>query len=242
MSCLRFNGIHNRTTALQETHGADPGDGLACNIITNQAKRLYFYKVYITENTINFFGNVLPFYLVPFLGNSLIIRNTIENKLPYPFNPCEDRDENYHQANCHKQCMVQLIANKCNCSFKAYYMSLNRPRCSAVETNECYEPSKTPFNDECNVQCPASCKATKYSVTQKTKDDGLEKQNLTNFLIYFDDLDVHQLIQVPKVNQAAFASSIGGSMGLFLGMSLFSFVEVLELAVVIFFILIGKSN
>lgn len=53
--------------------------------------------------------------------------------------------------------------------------------------------------------------------------------NTTNFWFIPNDLSLLEITQIPKTSMIDLISNIGGTLGLFVGMTFLSFVEILDL-------------
>jgi hypothetical protein len=69
-----------------------------------------------------------------------------------------------------------------------------------------------------------------------------ETVNLVKFNVYYDTLSYTVLTESINMDVVALLSSIGGSLGLLLGLSLLSFIEVLEVVVETVFIYYKNEN
>ena len=69
-----------------------------------------------------------------------------------------------------------------------------------------------------------------------------ELVNLVKFNVYYDTLSYTVLTESINMDVVALLSSIGGSLGLLLGLSLLSFIEVLEVVVETMFIYYKNEN
>ena len=69
-----------------------------------------------------------------------------------------------------------------------------------------------------------------------------ELVNLVKFNVYYDTLSYTVLTESINMDIVALLSSIGGSLGLLLGLSLLSFIEVLEVVVETMFIYYKNEN
>ena len=110
----------------------------------------------------------------------------------------------------------------------------------------------------CSDNCPLECETISYSTTQQAIDykpspsrflkskeaikqlnnisgisDEMLRRSMLSLYIYYEDLTYAEIGQIPKVTGPDLISDIGGTLGLFLGVSLMSFVEVIELAMMI---------
>ncbi len=121
----------------------------------------------------------------------------------------------------------------------------------------------------CQSKCPIECDKESFDYLISFSDypskvfgDGLLKQNYvfdrfpdkneTNFdsmknsilslNIFYSSFDKVVINEVESVSLPDFLGSIGGTLGLFIGISLLSLVELIELILIIFFILIKKEK
>lgn len=76
---------------------------------------------------------------------------------------------------------------------------------------------------------------TKYDAFLNIYTFVTDSKNLT-FKIVYTDISYLEIRQTPKTNQYALVSSIGGALGLFIGIRFLSMVELLEYLADIFFI------
>ena len=81
--------------------------------------------------------------------------------------------------------------------------------------------------------------AERYNLTQ---DDAAYyvKKRATEMFVNFKELKYTEITQEPKLILADFIAGLGGTLGLFLGVSILSFAEIFE--VLIRIILLFKSN
>lgn len=68
------------------------------------------------------------------------------------------------------------------------------------------------------------------------------KHSLVQFNVYYNEMSFHRYSESEKTSMVDLVSSIGGTLGLFLGMSFLSFIELLDLIIQIIFVLASKSN
>jgi hypothetical protein len=68
------------------------------------------------------------------------------------------------------------------------------------------------------------------------------KRNVLKINIFYDKLSYTQTIESPSVSFVSLVSDIGGSLGLCLGMSFLSFIELLEVILEITFIMFDKAS
>jgi len=110
------------------------------------------------------------------------------------------------------------------------------------------------YQKTCSKQCPLECEIVSFTITSMIKNpssytgeieifknQAMEHFNLTNMtndeftknliwiFVYFEEIKYTEITQIPKTTPVDLASSIGGSLGLFLGMSFLSFIQLFEI-------------
>ena len=73
-------------------------------------------------------------------------------------------------------------------------------------------------------------------------DEDLLKKSIASINVFYDDLRYTKISQTSKMNLVDLMSNIGGTLGLYLGMSFLSFVEIFEAIIQAFIILFEKKN
>ena len=68
------------------------------------------------------------------------------------------------------------------------------------------------------------------------------KRNVLSLNIFYDDLNYMLVEEVPSIDFLTLISNIGGTLGLFLGMSFLSGLELLELLFELLFFKFDKIN
>lgn len=130
------------------------------------------------------------------------------------------------------------IKTKYNCSFPGHYTIRNLAQCgnqSDAHFIDYLLELKNEFYANCEKQCPKECDSAQYKIKW-------EKSGTLN--IFFPPSDFHfhyaylsslEIIQILKMNEFNLLASIGGSLGLFIGVRFLSLVEVIEFFIDIFF-------
>ena len=75
------------------------------------------------------------------------------------------------------------------------------------------------------MQMPLTCKETVYKARIKKTFD--KKDSYAMLTIYFDKLEIEKVTESPAYDSTRFMADIGGLVGLLMGMSLLSVVEVI---------------
>ena len=245
--CVRFNGITNRslvTISSTSKSLAIRTKNVYREVISDNEYIEYSLSglfVFITDNYLNSFNtDPLPIKVEPLsfsLGKSYNIRiekTDIEYKLGRPHNNCTDSypetgEKNYRQANCIEKCINKEIEQKYNCSLSSYYENKLLRRCDYYLIGFKYGLSY-----ECEKKCPRQCESAKL-VFKTTEDYSLN--GYTALWFHMSDLSFFKITQIPKMNEFSLISSIGGSLGLFIGISFLSFIEILDFLIEVLYII-----
>jgi len=174
----------------------------------------------------------------------------------------------YAQKDCVDLCrnLKYIEANSCDCSIS----SLDEVLVSKCGIFDQVETSKTceaefirKFQENkpietCSQYCPLECDVFKYEVshffepilTHGNISVGFEfpefrtyenvSKHFVSIAVYFEDLKYTLIDQKPKIEMFDLISNMGGIFGLFLGMGLLSFIELFEIFLEAFFILLKK--
>jgi len=145
-----------------------------------------------------------------------------------------------------------LEKNPCNCTANVTFGNL-WDKCvlrtsveSLIDINDNISSSKV---DQCSLNyyrniflrtivndyCPQQCEKTSYVV--ETRLQGRTSENIVEFYAYYKSLKYTIIDQKPEVNLTDLISDIGGVIGAFLGISILSFVEIIELIAETFIIM-----
>ncbi len=241
MSCFRFNGKSDLTSKellIASTQGYT--GGISISLFTSNYSSDQETWVYIHEN------NILPEFTEIVASprhresSNLILEKAVQTALGRPYSKCVNVQEimssagsdlvkeivrtgySYRQVNCLDRCLVLNITNN-EC---AEYCPLE---CRSViyQTNVAVGPL-TDFYYAKNMgkYVKIMSKELNQSVTETEV-----RENLLNMFVFFKGLQYTDISQIPKTSLVDLLSSIGGSMGLFLGLSLISVVEIVDLIV-----------
>lgn len=168
----------------------------------------------------------------------------------------------YQQANCYNLCYYDYLATNCNCTFDASITDLEI--CFSSECfKDLYNEQDFDYEANCQKNCPLECESSVIFKTFKTSQYPLRKlrsqivndiktklnktadekqlgDRVFEFNFYFLDFTESITEQVPKITISGLVSNIGGTFGLFLGSSLISFVEIIELFIQL--LIISKTD
>ena len=202
------------------------------------------------------------------METTLVVSRTFEHKLSKPFSNCKIQLEfepgryaatnqttfPYFQSQCFTTCRQKEIAKACNMTrdylekSQYYYTNYNYysdyyddlfNNCSFLITqsviNRFLEEGE---NSICN--CPDQCNSVKYLVSSfylNTYSPNRESK----INIFYEEFEYKLITQIPKINSDSLFGSIGGILGLFLGTSILSFFEIIDLIYCLLSVVLRKK-
>ena len=171
------------------------------------------------------------------------------------------RSISYSRHDCFTMCKQMIIIEKLGCYDMRYPSLFDAKPCSDKRSFEMLKNIDLDLN-KCQRECPFECEKTIYEWEfsykdyqnkwnfYATEDDNssrsvLErvfqnnsysiedlKQTISRFFIYFDPLTFKIISQSPSMTLADLVANIGGALGLFLGISILSLVELIEICII----------
>ncbi len=170
----------------------------------------------------------------------------------------------YSQKECLSLCRNLKFneLNNCSCYLDRIDYEINRYcyQFKDDKTRLCVNKFLANFNnlDLCGTNyCPLECDSFSYEISEKTKSISahygyVERTNMDffnefktyenvsktfySFNVYYNDLKYTFIKQEPKIELFGLISNIGGILGLFLGFSFISFLELFEVVTELFYI------
>ena len=165
----------------------------------------------------------------------------------------------YTREYCLTLCGCKNFTRTCDCSCPTVYENQMFNQSCYTTKNDCVINAglSKDLKSTCYNLCPLECESTNFEVTTQTveydftddKDIDIEvcqmyfNKCIDNSLIinfYYETLKYTETTQIAKTTIPDIISMIGGTMGLFLGLSLLSFIEVLGFFIEVLFIFIQK--
>ena len=194
-------------------------------------------------------------YCLDFYTNPRVVPNDFLSLMNKRFGP-----NGYNQKYCLKLCMQKYLNDKCDCiDLSLPFYTNSTTFCINKNQTTCIARTKILFfdtgaNDDCQNLCPIDCSIniidTSISIATFTskwnallmKNNASHGQINKDFLkrylilnVFYEDLSYTLKSQSPTNNLNNLMSNIGGTMGIFIGISLLSCVECIE----IFYVLIA---
>ncbi|XP_041357745.1 acid-sensing ion channel 1C-like [Gigantopelta aegis] len=165
---------------------------------------------------------------------------------------------NYTKLTCTQECVLDKIVQMCGC--RSFFDPGNETICSAKKTMSCYLKARSnlTMTDFENCSCPEPCHQVQYTPTFSHADfvsEFVAKQlvkekfmNSTDYLsrnnielrIFYESLLDTTIVQKPELTYLDILGTLGGHMGLFLGASLLSLSEIIEICIIVIARLISK--
>ena len=198
-------------------------------------------------------------YNTPYPYSSCVDLNSFDSKF---YTKTIQSYEKYSQVYCFRFCIQQLIIDTCKC-FHPRFKKLDdlTPVCQNLADLECADRTEKLFVGEniekCQLKCPLECETKKFELQMSGYDLSLRqfdthfKRNNSfafdevkkSFLIinvFYPHLEYTEISLEPKTSVIGLISNLGGALGIFLGLSIFNFVELIECVLLILRVLILK--
>ncbi|XP_027016903.1 acid-sensing ion channel 2 isoform X2 [Tachysurus fulvidraco] len=171
--------------------------------------------------------------------------------LPPPWGECVSQAlgffEVYSVTACRIECETRYIVENCNC--RMVYMPGDSPFCTPEQYKDCAEPALAALSsvEGSSCMCRNPCNMTRYNkelsmvkIPSKTSARYLEKKfnrsekyitdNILVLDIFFEALNYETIEQKKAYEVAGLLGDIGGQMGLFIGASILTILELFDYA------------
>jgi hypothetical protein len=164
----------------------------------------------------------------------------------------------YRQIDCIDLCLQRYIQNRCNCFYTPFPKMYPASPCLNLTQIDCFRKSYSDIIN-CDIDCPLECDSVTYNLqlssltypsleygslfaNDTTPEEYFSDSYSVNFSsyallreyfysinIYYSSLKYTYLSESPQTTVFGLLSSLGGSLGMFLGLSVFSLLEVFEI-------------
>mmetsp|Transcript_17596 Transcript_17596/g.41028 ORF Transcript_17596/g.41028 Transcript_17596/m.41028 type:complete len:501 (+) Transcript_17596:2-1504(+) len=174
-----------------------------------------------------------------------IKRTQFNREKKRPWSKCTSQAPEYTQPKCRNNCLNAGMANFCGCRFISDFDRTDLDYCNFWTTDEEFATCWNDFNDtatlaQCNENDATSCAeppcentlfetiGTEVDHSQAFLEDFNETfvNNNVDVFINYGTLQYEVFTENPTITFATLLGSIGGSMGLFLGISVVSIIEI----------------
>ncbi|CAF1042719.1 unnamed protein product [Brachionus calyciflorus] len=180
--------------------------------------------------------------------------------------------QTYSQDVCYGICFQEYLISKCNCSDPDKPFFKNVKNCLTIKEIFCDFITYTEFMVKldvkvaCSKHCPLECETIQYDYTSSFSEyptniqakgilQYLSRKNITenysldeiinNSLqvnIYHDRLKLETIEESKQMELVDLISNIGGILGLFIGISILSFAELIEICLEILFVTLQQER
>ncbi|XP_065666594.1 acid-sensing ion channel 1C isoform X1 [Hydra vulgaris] len=212
------------------------------------------FKVMIHDQNEPPLINELGFAIHPGMHTFCSIRKTKVLNLPLPWETaCEDKkpdgSKKYTKSACLMKCRAEFIISICKC--RSFQHAGQAPVCLPHEIRDCVRPAIATFmNESDHCECPVPCEKIRYQtqlsyaqMPAKHYSEALAKlkhideermrhflrDNLLELDLYFEEMTTQVIQQVPAYDEESLFGDIGGQVGLFLGASMLTILEIVDL-------------
>jgi hypothetical protein len=261
--CYRFNsGINmtNHSIPIKNSKRNGYIDGFYLKYESSLS--LLFVSIYNQTQNLSTIYNK-GYYISVGTENLFKVKKIYDTKLEYPYNGClndvseftknktiisymKNKNTQYSQTECNRlyENLKYLEESNCNCSLKhlddfPYKVCENNS-----EHKDCLKEFMSHFNNKdqkCSDYCPLECNTLNYEITINSFSS-LSYSSNDSFIIsvFYEDLKYTWINQKPKMQFIDLISNIGGSLGLFVGISFVSFLDLFEILIEIICIYFEK--
>jgi hypothetical protein len=172
----------------------------------------------------------------------------------------------YTQQLCIMQCYQDYIIKNYNCSIYYHFSLFNASPCDPIIENNLLETidlNGSFISNKCASLCPLECNQTLYKTLvttnklngnelyvmkiknnsklasdfiNRTIDSKNARKSFATVYVFYESLSYTLSNETPQMDGVSLFGSIGGNLSLFLGVSLFSLCEIIELIMELIFI------
>ncbi len=164
-------------------------------------------------------------------------------------------NKSYLQKDCLDLCIEQVIIKKCNCHSQLLGSLQDCDQTDCVDNlifN--YTSQKLHIPNNCLEKCKPECDLNRFKIAQNhisiISDEYKAIYNITAndmdksvyINVYYSDLKYTIMKQIPKMSLIDLISNLGGLLGLFVGISFLTFIEIIQICLEMIFHIISNKN
>jgi hypothetical protein len=194
----------------------------------------------------------------PYSNCDIDVENSFSSN-SYMYNKIRNNNLEYNQQFCLELCYQELAIKSCNCSDIESVLFKGDNICNLDNLdclNQVFDKFLSPdfVKDYCLPECPLECnqtvfglsltssdimpeyysniiqeKAKSLNITNETWSLEEVKNNIITFSIYYDTFSYSITTETPSLDVIGLLAFIGGTLGLFLGVSILTMVELIEI-------------
>ncbi|EDO48658.1 predicted protein [Nematostella vectensis] len=167
----------------------------------------------------------------------------------------------YSRNNCYMESLTKYILQQCKCRAWFMADVINTSTCSIKEALDCMWPAWEDFDNAYNYTCPVDCEervyktrlssalflpqkllplTKKYKFLMRPKGIPNDTEGAVDFILenysvinlFFDELRLDTIQQTPAYGFFRLVGDVGGQLGLVLGASVITIVEIIDLVII----------
>ncbi|XP_050406253.1 acid-sensing ion channel 5-like [Patella vulgata] len=263
--CVGFNTKGTNETFISSSIGIYTGLRILANIHQDRVLAgpipSSSIEVFIHTPSTSFYRLNKGILVAPGTSTSITMNTHEYTFLPYPHKITEDeycidtsldKNKDYNRLSCRVSWVEDRVKEICNCTFGD-----TTSECDVQKVITCFNPQFSDYftksENSSLTKCPRPCRFVIYdtktsfsyfpsdSMSRYLVRNGIidsvdyARQNLLELYINFEDMVVWKTESIAEYNTMSILGSLGGHMGLFVGASMITVVELLE-TLVFFFI------
>ena len=253
----------NRTTKIrlkQKEFNSPMTTGFLLRMNVSEDNPYATYFLTVLENL------AAPYYSNPTMlvvkekRNYVRLRKVVDIKLAKPYNDCIDDfselekssdlvaraikyNSFYQKSACYFLCKFKFYAEHYNCSYFGLYETNYSRSCLETVTQEKFFNTSLFKQKMCYNECPAECATLNFQVNKDyTNFFKGSSKDMIDIIVNFSKSQCMTLSQTPKTNLFDLISKIGGTLGLYIGFRLLSFIDILQYLLEIGYISFKKKS
>ena len=257
-NCFRFNSGRNSTghsIGKKNVYKIGRYSNLELNIFTGNYSPEAFTGLNIIVHNSSVNPSLTEGFQIPTGFQTYVaIKKIFINKKEYPYSDCisdinSHKSElvqailktgyKYRQIDCFDLCEQSYIINNAGCYFPGLLNLNDSKPCLSPEEIERYFNKSSEFlsfnlKNYCGPKCPLECDYVQYNTessyaNMKYSGDLHEKNTNLSLSVFYDSTSYTTIEEMAKTDLIDLIANIGGTLGLFLGISVLSFVEIFQL-------------
>jgi len=264
--CFRFNSGKNMSNHSIPTKNSTIGgrdDGFYLKLNTSFTIVAWIHNKSSPPKIESFNNHDNPIIITNGTKSNIAITKLVIFKLGHPYNKCLndvrlftrnmtiinyilENNQSYTQTHCFTLCFeVNYIeTNPCKCNktelgnvwFNCFVQKekRNRTGCTYKFKNDFYKKN---LIEECKQYCPLECESVSYSFTVNNYNN---YDNRTTAAFYYHSLQYTLITQQPKMQLFDLVSGVGGTLGLFIGISFVNLFEIGEILIEMSYIFFNR--
>ena len=223
-NCVRFNAYKDDYDLKMINSPLASGLYLSFYFPTEQEEM----SIVFLDNYLNTYMGQSGYYASSSYITEFYFNKFVNKKLEWPYNNCTNKiDIKYRHKNCLAKCVEKLALDSYNCTMAILYEKTYLESCyNSKRLNDKVEDVFIEFGNICDKECIKECEDAKYDIYFMSSP--FFNNNYLDIHVTYSRFEYMEVSETAKTSIFDLVSFIGGTCGLFLGMSFLSFVEIFE--------------